>query len=266
MERQTTDRIAHEVAHGRLLAQEDPELIWGWGTPAGRLRAQRRADLILKGAGARPGMRLLEVGCGTGLFTAKFAASGASIVAVDLSPELLDLARHRGLPPDRVQFIEKNFEDCMVDGPFDAVIGSSVLHHLDLQRSIRKIYALLKPGGHLSFAEPNMLNPQVFAERAFRRLFPQVSPDETAFVRTILRKQLESVGFQNISIVPFDWLHPATPETLITLVSRIGSVTEAVWPVREFQGRSGSPQQHPWTRCERSVAPTRWSSLLSDRS
>jgi 2-polyprenyl-3-methyl-5-hydroxy-6-metoxy-1,4-benzoquinol methylase len=230
------DRVVHEVAHGKMLAQGDAEAIWGWGTPAGRLRAQRRASLILQGASARPGMRLLEVGCGTGLFTEKFAASGASIIAVDLSPELLDIARHRGLPPDQVRFIEKNFEDCAVEGPFDGVIGSSVLHHLDLDRSIKRILTLLKPGGRLSFAEPNMLNPQVFAERTFRGLFPQVSPDETAFVRTTLRKQLEQAGFCDVSIVPFDWLHPATPPALIPLVSRLGRVVEAVWPVREFAG------------------------------
>jgi 2-polyprenyl-3-methyl-5-hydroxy-6-metoxy-1,4-benzoquinol methylase len=230
------DRVVHEVAHGKMLAQGDAEAIWGWGTPAGRLRAQRRASLILKGASARPGMRLLEVGCGTGMFTEKFAASGASIIAVDLSPELLDIARDRGLPTDQVRFIEKNFEDCAVEGPFDAVIGSSVLHHLDLERSLNRFFTLLKPGGRLSFAEPNMLNPQVFAERTFRGLFPYVSPDEIAFVRTKLRKQLEQAGFRDVSIVPFDWLHPATPPALIPLVSRLGRVVEAIWPVREFAG------------------------------
>jgi 2-polyprenyl-3-methyl-5-hydroxy-6-metoxy-1,4-benzoquinol methylase len=232
----TTDRIVHEIAHGRLLAEGDPEEIWGWGTAAGRLRARRRAELILKGSGAKSRMRLLEIGCGTGFFTSAFAASGADIVAVDLSPDLLRRARSRGLPPERVQFIEKNFEDCAVDGPFDAVIGSSVLHHLELDRSIRKIFELLRPGGRMSFAEPNMLNPQVFAERRFRRLFPHVSPDETAFLRVTLTHRLQQVGFREISIVPFDWLHPSTPSALIPLVSRVGRLLETLWPIREFAG------------------------------
>jgi 2-polyprenyl-3-methyl-5-hydroxy-6-metoxy-1,4-benzoquinol methylase len=33
-----------------------------------------------------------------------------------------------------------------VEGPFDAVIGSSVLHHLEIEEAVPKIYALLKPG------------------------------------------------------------------------------------------------------------------------
>ena len=77
-------------------------------------------------------MRVLEVGCGTGMFTEMFANRGAEIVAVDISPDLLKKARARGLA--NVKFCEKRFEDCDLDGSFDAVIGSSTLHHLDVKR------------------------------------------------------------------------------------------------------------------------------------
>jgi len=212
--------------------------MWGWGTPAGRLRAARRANLIMAGAELQPGKHVLEVGCGTGLFTEMFAATGASIVAVDISPELLDIAKRRPLPSERVSFIAKPFEECAVDGPFDAVIGSSVLHHLDLFRSLEKIQRLLNPGGILSFAEPNYLNPQVFLERKLRflPLFAYTSPDETAFVRWLLARTLRSLGFIDISITPFDWLHPAIPKNLIKATQRIGSIIERTPLLREFSG------------------------------
>src|SRR5262249_61621606 len=114
-----------------------------------------------------------------------FARTGAQIVGVDISEALLEKARARHLPAAQVQLVAKRFEDCDVDGPFEAILGSSVLHHLDIEPALAKMYQLLKPGGWLSFAEPNMLNPQVFLERklAFiRPLFWNVSPDETAFV------------------------------------------------------------------------------------
>ena len=173
---------SHELEHGKYLAAGSAEEIWGWGTPAGQERARRRAAVILEGASVTSSSRILEIGCGTGMFTAAFAKSRADIVAVDISPDLLAKAAERNLA--RVRFVQKNFEDCELEGPFDAVIGSSVLHHLDIERALPKIFNLLKPGGRLSFAEPNMLNPQVFCERHFRRFFPYVSPDETAFVRT----------------------------------------------------------------------------------
>ena len=127
MKDSNSSRAAHEIEHGRKLVQREPELIWGWGTAAGRLRASRRADLIINGAALDPGKRALEIGCGTGLFTEKFVRTGAQIIAVDISPDLLEKARARGLPESQVRFLAKPFEQCDVEGPFDAVIGSSVL-------------------------------------------------------------------------------------------------------------------------------------------
>ena len=224
-----------EIEHGKLLASMQTEKIWGWDTPAGRLRADRRAALIIRGGHLAPGTQALEIGCGTGMFSERFAQTGARLVAVDISGDLLRKAIARKLP-ERVTFLEKRFEDCEVDGPFDAVIGSSILHHLDINASFAKIYALLRPGGTMSFAEPNMLNPQVFLERRFRRWFPCVSPDETAFVRWRLAGVLSTAGFERIEITPFDWLHPSTPESLIDSVKRIGGWLERIPIVRELAG------------------------------
>jgi len=226
----------HEIEHGIMLASKDTEQVWGWGTPAGRLRADRRADLIATGAQLAQGIRTLEIGCGTGLFTAIFAKTGAQILAVDISPDLLEKARARNLPLHQVQFLEKQFEDCDIDGPFDTVIGSSVLHHLDAEPAFLMIYKLLKPGGVMSFAEPNMLNPQVFVERKFRKWFPNVSPDESAFVRWQLKNTLSKVGFERIEITPFDWLHPSTPAIMICLVKKVGGRLERIPLLREFSG------------------------------
>jgi SAM-dependent methyltransferase len=218
-----------------MLAADETERVWGWGTPAGRLRAGRRGALIARGAGLGPGVRALEIGCGTGLFTEMFARSGAEILAVDLSADLLRKARARNLPPT-VTFRNEPFEACAAEGPFDAVIGSSVLHHLELGGALRKIRELLRPGGALSFAEPNLLNPQVFAERAFRPLFPYISPDETAFRAGRLRRDLARGGFAEIRVTPFDWLHPATPPGWIGPVRRLGDALEATPVLRAFAG------------------------------
>jgi len=166
-------RQQHEIEHGKYLSTGLAEHTWGWGTPAGQLRAQRRAALIPEGARIGPSNKVMEVGCGTGLFTATFARSGARIITVDVSADLLAIARKRNLP--NVEFLERSFEDCKIEGPFDAIIGGSVLHHLDLERTWPKLFSLLKPGGRMSFAEPNVLNPQIYCERHFRRFFPQVS-------------------------------------------------------------------------------------------
>ncbi|MBN2301176.1 MAG: class I SAM-dependent methyltransferase [Lentisphaerae bacterium] len=229
-------QASREIRHGKFLARGDPELTWGWGTPAGRVRALRRAELIAKKAMLGPGVRALEIGCGTGMFTEMFAKTGADIVAVDISADLLEKAHKRNLPNDRVRFVRKQFEQCDTEGPFDAVVGSSVLHHLAMPSALGKIYDLLKPGGVMSFAEPNMLNPQIFIERKFRRLFPRVSADETAFVRWRLAAVLQKEKFADIRIVPFDWLHPSVPRSLVGAVSNFGRALERIPVLREFSG------------------------------
>lgn len=239
-------RAQREIEHGKRLAEGGAESMWGWGTLAGQLRAKRRAGLIAKGAGLGPGVTALEIGCGTGNFTELFAATGARIVAVDISPDLLQLAGYRRLPAERVCFLERQFEAIAFDDPalagwappagFDAVIGSSVLHHLDLDPALKAMARLLKPGGRLSFAEPNLLNPQVLAERKLRRFFPYVSEDEWAIVRWKMRADLERTGYGQVQIDPFDWLHPGTPATLIPLIRGIGIVAEHLPGVREFAG------------------------------
>jgi 2-polyprenyl-3-methyl-5-hydroxy-6-metoxy-1,4-benzoquinol methylase len=173
------------------------------------------------------------------MFTEMFTRTGAQVVAVDISPDLLKKARARNLPSSQVQFIEQRFEECDTIGPFDAVIGSSVLHHLDIQDALTKIFDLLKPGGILSFAEPNLLNPQVFLERKLsfiRPLFWYVSPDEIAFVRSSLRARMMKIGFEKIEIQPFDWLHPMIPSRLINFVNKLEKRLEKTVLLREFAG------------------------------
>jgi SAM-dependent methyltransferase len=125
-----------------------------------------------------------------------------------------------------------------IDGPFDAVVGSSILHHLDIENALSKVFDLLEPGGVMCFAEPNMLNPQIFLQKNIPWLKKKLgdSPDETAFMRWQLKNLLKIKKFEDISIIPFDWLHPATPPLLINSIIKLGSVLEKFPIVREFAG------------------------------
>lgn len=233
-----SDRIKNEIEHGKKLAKGGAESIWGWNSPAGRERASRRSELIMGGAKMKAGMDVLEIGCGTGNFTELFATSGANITAVDISPDLLALAFKRNLDPKHVKFLEGAFEEIITIKQYDAIIGSSILHHLDIQAAIENMYRLLKPGGVLSFAEPNMMNPQVFAMFNFEFLKEKfgTSPDERAFYRWQLEKQIAENGFIDIVIKPFDFLHPSIPSGFIQIVNRLGKFIETLPIMREFTG------------------------------
>ena len=167
------------------------------------------------------------------------------MVALDISADLLAGASTRKLAPDGVRFLERRIEDCSLEDPelaewalegFDAIVGSSVLHHLELESALASVTRLLRPGGWIGFAEPNLLNPQVFLERNARGLFPYVSKDEWTIIRWSMSKRLADAGFDEVENTPFDWLHPSTPAFLIPGVLRVGTMLESLPGLREFAG------------------------------
>jgi SAM-dependent methyltransferase len=112
---------------------------------------------------------------------------------------------------------------------FDAIVGVSVLHHVNTDLCMRNtMLPLLKEGGRFAFSEPNMANPQVWAERHIRLVgrLRHTTPHETAFHAHELRSLFERVGLEVQVCEPFEFLHPATPRALIPLVTTLESRLE----------------------------------------
>lgn len=230
------ERITREIQHGRLLATQGAEAIWNWQSPAGRVRWARRVKML--GSHLKPGMTVLELGCGTGYFTRELAHSGADIVAIDVSPELLEIAKSNCSARNVRYEIQNAYRLSYPEATFDSVVGSSVLHHLEIEQALREIYRVLRPGGTMFFTEPNMLNPQI----AIQKNVPWVkrklgdSPDETAFFRWSLQHLLERTGYRDVRIDPFDFLHPKIPARLVNRMEAVSQFLERVPVLSEFAG------------------------------
>ena len=230
------ERIAKEIQHGRFLAEHGAGAIWNWEGPAGSLRWARRVKMLSNHLGV--GMRVLELGCGTGYFTQELARTGADIVAVDVSPELLEIARVDCSAPNVRFEIQNASAMSYSDAVFHSVVGSSVLHHLEIKEALHEIHRVLKSGGTIYFTEPNMLNPQIAVQKNIPWVKRKLgdSPDETAFFRWPLRRLFKEAGFREVRIDPFDFLHPKTPSPLVTGLNVIGRFLENVPVVSEFAG------------------------------
>src|SRR5437773_11401730 len=186
----------------------------------------------------KPGMAVLELGCGTGTFTRELVRSGADVVAIDVSPELLEIARANCSAPNVQYQIQNAYALSYSEGVFDSVVGSSVLHHLEIKEALREIYRVLKVGGTIYFTEPNMLNPQIAIQKNVPWIKRKLgdSPDETAFFRWPLRRLLKETGFRDVQIDPFDFLHPKTPSPLVNGLNAIGRFLENLPAISEFAG------------------------------
>jgi SAM-dependent methyltransferase len=230
------DRVTKEIRHGRFLAKYGAGEIWNWESPAGKLRWARRVKMLSKHLGA--GMSVLELGCGTGYFTRELARSRADIVAIDVSPELLEIARANCSERNVRYEIQNASALSYPDAVFDSVVGSSVLHHLEIEEALREIHRVLKAGGTIYFTEPNMLNPQIAVQKNVPWVKRKLgdSPDETAFFRWPLRRLLEQTGYRDVRIDPFDFLHPKTPVSLVGRLDFLGRFLENVPVISEFAG------------------------------
>jgi SAM-dependent methyltransferase len=238
-------RYAAERRQGELI-RAGREDAWGWTGPAGSVRAARRAARIISAANLGPGSLCLELGCGTGTFTTLLADSGCELVAVDLSPATAELARARA--GERAQVVVGNVEtgEGIPRREYDAIVGVSVLHHLDLDRCLRNTFSLLRPGGRFAFSEPNMRNPQIWAERHLRfvKRLRHVTEHETAFTAPGLRGALEAHGLVVDRAEAFEFLHPATPERLVPAVLALERVLERT-PARAIAGSVFVEGHHP---------------------
>lgn len=92
----------------------------------------------------------LEIGCGTGAFSRLLAQRFRRVLALDLSPRMIEIARERSRPYPNIDF--QVADAVTVELPseqFGCVASIATLHHLPLEIIFPKIKSVLKPGGTL---------------------------------------------------------------------------------------------------------------------
>ena len=92
--------------------------------------------------------RILEIGCGTGSFSRLLAGRAERVLAIDLSPQMIRLAKARSKLYPNIGFVEGDAMTYQLpDGRFDCIATLTTLHHLPIESVLRKIRKALKPGG-----------------------------------------------------------------------------------------------------------------------
>jgi len=92
--------------------------------------------------------RVLEIGCGTGEFSRLLATRAEKVLAVDLSTQMIRLARERSRLHTNVEFVEADVMSYQLpEDEFDCVATLTTLHHLPAESILTRIREALKPGG-----------------------------------------------------------------------------------------------------------------------
>jgi SAM-dependent methyltransferase len=155
-------------------------------------------DAILQRLRRHPGIEsVADFGAGSGRLTIPLLRQRYSVLAVDLSTRSLDnlrsLAARLSLPsPATSRQLPRGMR-------FDAIVGTDILHHVDLDNQLPVLYDALRTGGRLIFSEPGGCNPTWYV------YLPLTAPWHIERgVRNCtycnLKRTLERSGFSDVSI------------------------------------------------------------------
>jgi SAM-dependent methyltransferase len=139
------------------------------------------------------GSRVLDLGCGDGACTSLVASHGGDVAALDISLDLLAMARTRSVLDGYGRTVRTLCGSVhsipMASESIDIVFGMAVLHHVDLMLAAEEVHRVLKPGGRAIFAEP-IRNSKALS--AVRRLIPYRQPDISPFERPLRFAEIEA--------------------------------------------------------------------------
>lgn len=139
------------------------------------------------------GLRVLDAGCGTGYLTKQLHDRGASVVGVDLSPRMIEIARRTYLG------LEFRVDSCtelatLREREFDLLVSNYVLMDTpDLAGTMRSLARVLKPGGAAVL---------VFSHPCFPQGFAEIEPDSDE-----VRYRWDFGYFERRKIVDPPWAH-----------------------------------------------------------
>jgi ubiquinone/menaquinone biosynthesis C-methylase UbiE len=163
------------------------------------------ADSLVEALQPKAGERILDLGCGDGFLTRRLAESGATMVGVDSSPQMIAAAKERGLDARLA-----GGEALPFDSEFDAVFSNAALHWMNDQDAVlESVYRALKPGGRFVAECGGHGNIAAIRVALLAVLTPHAIPAERIdnnlfFTSAEYRARLESQGFlvEQITLTP----------------------------------------------------------------
>ncbi len=137
----------------------DYEILHGIGCPGGEFALEHVYWHLLKER-LNEAQKVLEFGCGTGKFTQLVSGIAREVIATDISPKMIELARQR-VTTENVQFQVADTENLPFgDEQFDAVVGINTFSYCaNKKRAMHELQRVLKPGGSVVIIDMNYICP-----------------------------------------------------------------------------------------------------------
>jgi 2-polyprenyl-3-methyl-5-hydroxy-6-metoxy-1,4-benzoquinol methylase len=245
----------YETRAGELdelaLTYEHPE-------PYKRFFYETRFRAVLAALDPQPGDEILDVGCGSGLYTRVLAERGARVVATEFAPTPLALAKRN--VGELGRDVEFRLEDAQAlslpAGRFDKVLLTEVIEHVpDPARAVAEAARVLRPGGVLAISTPSRFSPLNLAYGLKRRIRRYAFNEHLhEFTPTSFRRLLE----ERFEVERLEFANYVLPYPADELYLRAGSPGLGLLRrLEETLARTPVVRQLGWTMVARARTPLR---------
>ncbi len=202
------------------------------------LKLQWRARAVRHSFHVLPGERILELGAGTGLWTEQLTSvlHGRNPITAAVFDESLFRSAKK---LENVEFVHvTDLDGDLPAESFDYVVGTGILCHDLYAKNLQWIHRRLKPGGQILFFEANYLNPQVFLKSVIRPLgrWAGNADCEMGLRKYLLMKIASQQGFVDIDVIPYDIIHPRSPQFFLRTLKSLAFVLEHAPAIRDLCG------------------------------
>jgi SAM-dependent methyltransferase len=181
------------------------------------------------------GKTVLDLGCGSGNELVVLLARGANVIGIDISPDLIALAKERVGDRALVR-VGSAYDTELPDSSVDVIFCISVIHHLDISIVCGEMRRILKPGGFVVLREPIRFSPTY----ARLRSFLPAPEDASEFEHPLTREELRLLqdGFHSEKLrffrLPFVALGRWLPVKARSLPSVSGALLKRFPGFRRF--------------------------------
>lgn len=207
-------------------------------------------QILFRLLGPTDGERVLDCGCGAGELANRIAETAERVAAFDLSEQSVRLMAARAAragvkPPGGLVNVMEKLP--FADGTFDAVVGASILHHVDVAASLAEVRRVMKPGARAIFIENQVTNPLLrFARRTLTGRFgiarlgtidehPLVRADYAAIGRLFPEMRLHYPDFRFFGLISRNVLRYRRALWLARLFAKLDAwIYRAIPPLRRY--------------------------------
>jgi 2-polyprenyl-3-methyl-5-hydroxy-6-metoxy-1,4-benzoquinol methylase len=201
----TAERLHHLRTKPFYNLANKPERYAGDGIDADTFRHFCDFANVAQALALPPDRTILDVGCGSGWLSEYFARLGYDVTGIDISPDLIEVARERvaRVPygadhetPLRCRFLVHDVEGAPLEEQFDAAVCYDSLHHFEDERAVLKnLAAMTKYGGSLFILEGDRPEEGSENEEELLEVMRNFGTLESPFSRDYLRALLDACGF-----------------------------------------------------------------------